>query len=94
VLRVSPAGEVSSFYRGLGRPQGLAFDIDGNLYVVASLAGRRGVIRLTPEAKAELVISGYDLVGVAFGRRGSMVLATNSSLVDLPLGIEGLPLLK
>ena len=88
-MRISPAGEVSSFYRGLGRPQGLAFDIEGNLYVTASLAGKRGVVRLTPDAKAELVVSGYDLVGLAFGRHGSMILATNGSLVELPLGVEG-----
>ena len=94
VLRISPAGEVTSFYRGLGRPQGMAFDIEGNLYVTASLAGNRGVVRLTPDAQAELVVSGYDLVGLAFGRRGSMILATNSTLVDLPLGIEGMPLVK
>jgi sugar lactone lactonase YvrE len=83
-----------SFYRGLGRPQGMAFDIEGNLYVTASLAGSRGVVRLTPDAQAELVVSGYDLVGLAFGRHGSMILATNSSLVDLPLGVEGMPLVK
>jgi len=94
VLRISPAGEVASFYRGLGRPQGLAFDIEGNLYVTASLAGMRGVVRLTPDAKAELAVSGYDLVGLAFGHHGSMILATNSSLVDLPLGIEGMPLVE
>jgi sugar lactone lactonase YvrE len=92
VMRVSAAGEVTSFYRGLGRPQGLAFDIEGNLYVVASLAGKRGVVRLTPDARAELVISGYDLVGLAFGRHESMILATHNSLVELPLGIQGMPL--
>ncbi len=94
VLRISPAGEVVSFYQGLGRPQGMAFDIEGNLYVTASLAGRRGVVRLTPDAKAELIVSGYDLVGLAFGRHGSMIIATNSSLVDLALGVEGMPLVK
>jgi sugar lactone lactonase YvrE len=93
VLRISPAGEVSSFFRGLGRPQGLAFDIQGNLYVTASLAGKRGVVRFTPDAHAELVVSGYDLVGLAFGRNGSLILATNGSLVELPLGIQGMPLL-
>jgi sugar lactone lactonase YvrE len=94
VVRISPDGMVTSFYRGLGRPQGLAFDVDGNLYVTASLAGTRGVVRLTPDAKAELVVSGYDLVGLAFGRNGSLILATNSSLVELPLGVEGLPLVR
>ena len=92
VLRISPAGQVTSFYRGLGRPQGMAFDVEGNLYVVASLAGKRGVVRFTPDAQPELVVSGYDLVGLAFGRHGSMILATNESLIDVPLGIEGMPL--
>jgi hypothetical protein len=94
VIQISPAGVVSSFFRGLGRPQGLAFDIAGNLYVTASLAGTRGVVRLTPEARAELVVSGYDLVGLAFAPHGSLILATNGSLVELPIGIDGLPLIR
>jgi sugar lactone lactonase YvrE len=92
VMRISPSGSVASFYRGLGRPQGIAFDAEGNLYVVASLAGKRGVVRITPDAKAELAVSGYDLVGLVFGHHGTMVLATHSTLVEVPLGIEGMPL--
>ena len=49
VYRVNQAGEVTSFFRGLGRPQGLAFDRDGNLYVAACHAGNRGIVRITPE---------------------------------------------
>jgi sugar lactone lactonase YvrE len=94
VYRISPAGEVSSFYRGLGRPQGLAFDKQGNLYVAASLAGQRGVVRLSPDAKPELVISGYDIVGLGFSNRHSLILATNSSLIELPWDVEGRPLLQ
>ncbi len=94
VLRISPSGQVTSFYRGLGRPQGMAFDAEGNLYVAASLAGKRGVVRLTRDAKAEQVVSGYNIVGLAFGPQGSLFLTTNNSLVQLPLGIEGKPLLK
>ena len=34
VQRISPDGHVEVFYRGLGRPQGMAFDVSkGNLYV-------------------------------------------------------------
>jgi len=94
VLRISPAGEVQSFYRGLGRPQGLAFDVEGNLYVAASVAGRRGIVRLTSDAQADLAVSGLNIVGLAFGRGGSMIVATNDSLVELRMGIEGMPLLK
>ena len=93
IYRVSPAGEVSTFYRGLGRPQGLAFDVQGNLYVAASLAGQRGVVRLTPGGKPALVISGYNIVGLAFTRHRSMALATNNSLVELLIDIEGKPLI-
>ena len=60
IHRISPAGEVESYYRGLGRPQGMAFDSEGRLYVAASLGGRRGVVvvlegmlaRLNPRTRA------------------------------------------
>ena len=94
VYRVSPDGAVKRFYRGLGRPQGMAFDTAGNLYVAASLSGQRGVVQITPEGKAELCVSGYNIVGLAFTPRHTMIVATNNSLVELFLGIEGLPLLK
>ncbi|MGD0695806.1 MAG: IPT/TIG domain-containing protein [Terriglobia bacterium] len=93
LYRISPAGEVSSFYRGLGRPQGLAFDSAGHLYVAASLAGQRGIIRFTPDARPELVVSGYGLVGLAFTAHRSLILATGDSLIELYLGVEGRPLL-
>ena len=39
-------GEVEVFYDGFGRPQGLAFDDQGRLYVVDALAGWSGLYRL------------------------------------------------
>src|SRR5262249_30788623 len=47
VFRITRGGEVLVFYRGLGRPQGLAFDKDANLYVAASYGGRRGIVRIS-----------------------------------------------
>jgi sugar lactone lactonase YvrE len=92
VYRINEHGEVTVFYRGLGRPQGLAFDIEGNLYVVASLHGRRGVVRITPEAEAELVIAGPNLVGLAFAPGNRLVLATSNGLYHMNWPIAGLPL--
>ncbi len=93
VYRISPKGEVSPFYRGLGRPQGLAFDVEGNLYVAASLSGRQGIVRITPRGQAELFVAGYNLVGLAFTRQRSMIIATHNSLLELLANIEGRPLL-
>jgi outer membrane protein assembly factor BamB len=92
VYRITPAGEVSSFFRGLGRPQGLAFDRFGNLYVAASLGGKRGVVRLTPKAEPEVVISGSNIVGLALLPSHRAFIATNSALYTLDSDIEGLPL--
>lgn len=92
VYRISPAGEVGVFYRGLGRPQGLAFDRRGNLYVAASLAGKRGIVRLTPQADAELVLGGGGIVGLALLPSQRAVIATTSALYTLDWDVEGLPL--
>ncbi len=94
VFRISPSGEVTSFFRGLGRPQGLAFDAAGNLYVAASLGGQRGVVKLAPEAKPEVVVSGPGIVGLAFTARRSLILATTSALIEVAFDVEGWPLLK
>jgi sugar lactone lactonase YvrE len=92
VHRVSKDGHVETFYRGLGRPQGMAFDVKGNLYVAASLGGRRGVVRIAPDVSAELFLSGPAIVGLAFTPSKSLVLATNNSIYRVEVGIEGRPL--
>jgi len=92
VYRITQGGEVRTFYRGLGRPQGLAFDRDTNLYVAASLGGRRGIVRITPEGRAELVLSGSGLVGMALLPSGRAILATSSALFTLDWDVHGLPL--
>lgn len=89
VMRISPSGDVSSFYTGLGRPQGLAFDVDGNLYVVASLHGHRGIVKITPEKKIELFIAGNSLVGLTFDDTGNVITASTHEVHRLSLGIKG-----
>jgi hypothetical protein len=94
VYRITAGGDVSDFYRGLGRPQGMAFDRDGNLYVAASLSGRRGIVRVTPEQKAEVVLSGSGVVGLALLPTRRAVVATTNALFSLDWDVPGLPLLR
>lgn len=93
IHRIDPHGTVSTFYRGLGRPQGLAFDANGNLYVAASLAGKRGIVKVSSEGKASLEVAGHGLVGLAFAPGRSVILATTDSVHHLSWNIQGLPLL-
>lgn len=93
VHSIDAHGSVSVFYRGLGRPQGLAFDAAGNLYVAASLAGKRGIVKITPEGNASLAVAGHNLVGLAFTRTGGAVLATTNTVFHLTWGIQPLPLI-
>ena len=90
IYAIDPQGSARVFYRGLGRPQGVALDEDGNVYVAASLAGRRGIVRITPEGgSAELVVSGNDLVGLCFLEDGAAALATTNTIYSVDLGIVG-----
>ena len=89
IYTVDRNGQTGVFYQGLGRAQGLAFDVDGNLYVAASLRGQQGIVRITPAREASLAVSGNNLVGLAFLDDGCAALATKDALYHVALDIEG-----
>ena len=90
VQRIDRDGRTSVFFKGLGRPNGLAFDAAGSLYVAASYRGRRGVVCIAPDgSEARLVVAGMNVVGLCFNAAGDMVVATNEAVYSLPLGLRG-----
>lgn len=90
IWRINKDGEVDVFFKGLGRPQGLAFDRQGNLYVAASLRGRRGIVRISPDgSEAKVVVAGMNLIGLAFSSAGEMAVVSIDSVYSLPMQIKG-----
>jgi DNA-binding beta-propeller fold protein YncE len=90
IWRIRSDGDIQPFFKGLGRPQGLAFDREGNLYVAASFRGRRGIVRISPDGEnAEIVVAGVNLVGLAFTGGGDMVVVSIDSVFSVPVGIKG-----
>ncbi len=90
IWTIDAHGEARVWYRGLGRPQGLTLDREGNVYLAACLHGCRGLVRVTPQGQATLVVAGFNLVGVAFSPLGTVVLATNEAVYDVDLGVDGI----
>lgn len=90
VWAIDHDGAVRPWYRGLGRPQGLAVDAESNVYVTASLHGQRGLVRIDPDGNAELVVAGQNVVGVAFSPLGSTILTTNNAIYEVELGVDAM----
>ncbi len=84
LFRIDSEGKVETLKVPFGRPQGLAFDSAGVLHVVEALAGSSGVYALGPGRDPELVVAGAGLVGLAFGPRGEMVVASSGSVYSFP----------
>ena len=91
VYRVSVDGECEPFLDGFGRPQGLAFDSEGALYIADAVAGGSAVyrVRLDRPSERERVISGGGLLGLAFDPRGGLAVASTDAVYRLDVGIRG-----
>ena len=92
VYRISLEGEIEVVYGGFGRPQGLAFDDQGHLFVVDALAGWSGLYRLPADGSGHprQLIAGGDLIGLAFDPRGGMVLVSQDTAYRLDVPGRGL----
>lgn len=87
IYRVTPEREVQVVCGGFGRPQGLAFDASGMLFVADALAGASGLYRVDvcdTAPVAELVIAAPHLVGVAFDAQGRWLLSSSDTIYRMP----------
>jgi sugar lactone lactonase YvrE len=83
---ITPDGELQTLATGLGRPQGMAFDHEQNLYIVSHIGGEGGVFKRTPDGQLQHVVAGVNLVGLAFGMDTDLILTDNGAVYRLNLG--------
>jgi sugar lactone lactonase YvrE len=90
LYRITPDRLVETVCDGFGRPQGLAVDSTGTLYVVDALAGASGLYRVAlgqPNPEPELVLTAPSLIGVVFDPAGGVILASSDTIwrLEVPL---------
>ncbi len=78
IYRIPPDGRPEVFFRGFGRPQGLAFDSAGNLQVVASYKGKKGIYTFK-NGEPRLTVAAPMLVGLAYNADKSTLYAVDSA---------------
>jgi sugar lactone lactonase YvrE len=80
VYRISPDGDIEVFFKGFGRPQGLAFDPSGRLQITGSYRGRKGVYTFV-DGEPKQTVAGPMLVGLAHDPLGKyLYLVDNQRL--------------
>ncbi|HET7698111.1 MAG TPA: hypothetical protein VFK57_20520 [Vicinamibacterales bacterium] len=92
IYRIAPGGTVETWGGRYGRPQGIAFDAAGHLYVVDALAGASALYRVRVDApdSPELLLSGGPLIGLAFDPHGGIALAAAETVYRLAVRVRGL----
>jgi sugar lactone lactonase YvrE len=79
IYRIDRHGQITTIASSLGRPQGIAFGLDGLLYVVDALAGSSGLHRLNADGSFTPIVAGGTLIGLAFGPNGELVVTSNET---------------
>ncbi len=81
IYRIAPDGSREAVFRGLARPQGMAFLPDGDLLIASCYQGKKGLFRFSPTSgRMDHLIAAPTLVGVAVSGR-DVFLTDNQSLL-------------
>lgn len=90
VYRIAHTGAVDVMCSSFGRPQGLAFDATGTLYVVEALAGASGLYRVNSQGVADRVLAASGAIGVAFDPTGGLIVVTSDAAYRLDVAMKPL----
>ncbi|MEE8152546.1 MAG: IPT/TIG domain-containing protein [candidate division NC10 bacterium] len=80
IYRINRFGDAEPYWGPLERPQGLAFDRQGRLWVAAGIRGQRGIYQFEGPRSPRLVVTGANLVGLAFASDEQVILASTAAI--------------
>jgi sugar lactone lactonase YvrE len=84
VYKISRSGEVAILVEGLARPQGMAFSPEGELWIAAAYAGKKGIFSWSPVSrKLTHHMAGPMLAGLAMDQQDCF-LADGNSIYRIP----------
>lgn len=78
-------GKVIPLYGGFGRPQGLAVDKRGDIFVCDAKAGDGAIYKISQQGEMTKVLAGPVMVGLAFDAKGDLAVATTDTVYKVPL---------
>lgn len=85
IYRINRFGDAEPYWGPLERPQGLTFDEKGHLWIAAGVRGRRGIYQFERQEAPRLLVTGANLVGLAFAPPQHLILSSTSAIFRLPL---------
>jgi sugar lactone lactonase YvrE len=89
ILMVDHYGKVIPLHGGFGRPQGLAVDADGNIYVSEAKAGDSSILKISKSGEMTSFVAGPVMVGLAFYKNRDLAVASPNAIYKLKLSSNG-----
>ena len=94
IFLVDLYGKAIPLYGGFGRPQGLAVDQTGNIFLCEAKAGDSAILKISQSGEITTAVTGPIMVGVAFDGQGNLAVCSLSAVYRLPLGNSKQPFKK
>lgn len=85
IFMIDHLGKPMPLYGGFGRPQGMAVDREGNLYVCEAKVGDGMVVRISRDGEMTPLVAGQIIVGVAVDNKGNAAVVSPSSVYKIAL---------
>ncbi|HSE41650.1 MAG TPA: IPT/TIG domain-containing protein [Acidobacteriota bacterium] len=89
ILMVDRYGKVIPLHGGFGRPQGLAVDAEGNIYVSEAKAGDSSILKISKSGDMTSFVAGPVMVGLAFYKNRDLAVASPNAIYKLKLSSNG-----